>query len=167
MNALANQQATGFTNQQDGDAGKQKPDHHRLPRFAFKNRRRAITKLPVSNTAAAPSTMFAHSVQCAGHALVRLLRRLAVELFGIGLGFRAGRVDDTVTMIRRRVERVQPERRSAGVDDVVSGPGRHEDGETGPDRRSHAIENRFSGPFLDAKELVERVDFRPDRFAGL
>ena len=37
-----------------------------------------------------------------------------------------------------------------------------------PDRwHPSAIENRFAGPFLHAKELVELMDFRPDLFLGL
>jgi hypothetical protein len=39
--------------------------------------------------------------------------------------------------------------------------------ETGADRYSIAIENCFTGPLLNAKELVELVDFRANLFFEL
>jgi hypothetical protein len=45
--------------------------------------------------------------------------------------------------------------------------GRDDYREARPDRRPNAIENRLTGTLLDAKELVELVDFRPDLFLGL
>ena len=96
-----------------------------------------------------------------------LLRRLAVEVFVVGLRVVAGMVDDAVPMIRRRIERVELQRNTAGIDDVVIRPSRDDDREARSDRRPNAIENRLTGPLLHAKELVERVDFRPDLFLGL
>ena len=51
-----------------------------------------------------------------------LLRRLAVEVLVVSLCVGAGVVDDTVPMIRRRIERVELERSAPGVDDVVIRP---------------------------------------------
>ena len=88
-------------------------------------------------------------------------------MFGVGLRVVAGMVDDAVPMIRRRIERVELQRKIAGVDDVVIRPGRHDDREARSNRRPNAIEDCFTAPFLDAKELVELVDFRPNFFLGL
>ena len=96
-----------------------------------------------------------------------LFSRLAVEVFRVGLRVGAGMVDDAVPMIRRRIERIELQRNTAGIDDVVIGPSRDEDREARLDRRPNAIENRFTGTLLHAKELVELVDFRPDLFLGL
>jgi hypothetical protein len=71
-------------------------------------------------------------------------------------------VDDAVAMIRWRVERVELQRNAAGIDDVVSCASWDEYREARLDRCPNAIEYRFAGPLLDAKELVELVDFRPD-----
>src|SRR5450759_5410827 len=76
-------------------------------------------------------------------------------------------VDNAVPMIRRRIERIELQWSTAGIDDVVICPGRDEHGEARADRRPNAIENRLTGPLLHAKELVELVDFRPDLFLGL
>ncbi len=85
----------------------------------------------------------------------------------VSLGVGAGMVDDTVAMIRWRIERIELQGCIAGIDDVVFGPSRDDNREAGFDRRPNAIENRLTGPLLDAKELVELVDFRPDLFLGL
>ena len=76
-------------------------------------------------------------------------------------------VYDAVPMIRRRIERVKLQWNTACIDDVVIRSSRDDYREAGLDRRSNAIENRFTGPFLDAKELVEFVDFSPNVFLGL
>ena len=44
-----------------------------------------------------------------------LLGRLAVELFAVALRINAGMVDDAVSMIRRRVKRIQLQRHIAGT----------------------------------------------------
>src|SRR3972149_573390 len=75
-------------------------------------------------------------------------------------------VDDTVSMIRRRIDRVEPQRDVAGVDDVVLRPGRNDYCEARPDLRPNAIEHRFTNSLLHAEELIERVDFRADLFLG-
>jgi hypothetical protein len=89
-----------------------------------------------------------------------LFRRFAVEVLVVGLRVGAGMVDNAVPMIRRRIERVELQRNSAGIDDVVIRPGRDDYREARSDRRPNAIENRLTGPLLHAKELVELVDFR-------
>src|SRR5450631_4387335 len=76
-------------------------------------------------------------------------------------------VDDAVSMIRRRIERVELQRNAAGIDDVVPRPGWNNDRETCANRRAHAIENGFPCPLLDSEELVELVNFGPDLFLGL
>ena len=69
-------------------------------------------------------------------------------MLAVGLRVVARLVHNAVPMIRRRVKRVQLQRNTAGIDDVVIRPGRDDDREA-------------------AKELVERVDFSPDLFLGL
>src|SRR5450759_4208110 len=96
-----------------------------------------------------------------------LFRRFAVEVFVVGLRVSAGVVDNTVSMIWRRIKRVELQRNTAGIDDVVIRSRRDDYREAGLDRRPNAIENCLTAPFLDAKELVELVDFRPDLFLGL
>src|SRR5450830_2065828 len=96
-----------------------------------------------------------------------LFRRFVVEVFGVGLRIGASMVDDAVPMIRRRIERIELQRNTAGIDDVVIRSSRDDYREAGLDRRPNAIENCLTAPFLDAKELVEVVDFRPDFFLGL
>src|SRR5665811_203644 len=55
-----------------------------------------------------------------------LFRRLAVEVFVVGLRVGAGMVEDAVPMIRRRIERIELQWTTAGIDDVVIRPGRDE-----------------------------------------
>ena len=62
-------------------------------------------------------------------------------MFVVGLCVGAGMVDDAVAMIRRRIERVELQRNTAGIDDVVFGPSRDDDREACFDRRPNAIEN--------------------------
>ena len=100
-------------------------------------------------------------------AVEALFCRLAVEVLGVGLRVFAGMVDDAVPMIRGGIERIELQGHAVGIDDVVSRPRRDNDREARADRRPYAIEHRLSGPFFYAKELVERVDFRPDLFLGL
>src|SRR5450830_1560243 len=106
-------------------------------------------------------------MSAAGCAVGSLFRRFAIEVFVIGLRVSAGMVDDAVPMIRRRIERIELQRNTAGIDDVVIRSRRDDYREAGLDRRPNAIENCLTAPFLDAKELVELVDFRPDLFLGL
>ena len=93
-----------------------------------------------------------------------LFSRLAIEVFRIRLRVGAGTVDDAVPMIWRRIERIELQRNTAGIDDVVLGPSRDEYREARFDGRPNTIENRFTGTFFHAKELVELVDFSPDLF---
>ena len=99
-------------------------------------------------------------------ALLRLFRGLAVEMFVVGLCVVAGVVDDAVSMIRRRIERVELQWSTARIDNVMFGPSRDDDREASSDHCPNAIENRLTGPLLHAKELVELVDLRPDLFLG-
>jgi len=48
-----------------------------------------------------------------------LFRRFAVEVFVVGLSVGAGGVGDAVPMILRRIERIELQRNTAGIDDVV------------------------------------------------
>ena len=96
-----------------------------------------------------------------------LFRRFAVEVLVVGLCIGAGMVDDAVPMIRRRVERIELQWNTAGVDYVVIRPSRDDYREAGADRRPNAIQNGLTGPLLHAKELVELMHFRPDLFLGL
>src|ERR1035437_4173075 len=96
-----------------------------------------------------------------------LFRRLAVEVLVVGLRIGAGMVHNAVPMIRGCIERIELQRNSAGIDDVVIRPSRNDYREARSDRRPNAIENRFARTLLDAKELVELVDFRADVFLGL
>jgi hypothetical protein len=96
-----------------------------------------------------------------------LFRRFAVEVFVVGLRVFTGMVDDAVPMIWRGVERIELQEDTAGIDDVVIRPRRDDDRGARSDRRPYAIEHRLPAPLLHAKELVERVDFRPDLFLGL
>src|SRR5450756_1594281 len=96
-----------------------------------------------------------------------LFRRFAVEVFVVGLRVGAGMVDDAVPMIRRRIERIELQWNTAGIDDVVLRSSRDKHGESRADHRANAIENGLARPFLHAKELIELVHFRPDLFLGL
>jgi hypothetical protein len=96
-----------------------------------------------------------------------LFSRFAIEVLVVGLGILSGMMDDTIPMIRRRIEGIEFQWSTAGVDNVVICPDRDNYCEAGADRRPNAIKNRFSGPLLNAKELIELVDFRTDLFLGL
>ena len=96
-----------------------------------------------------------------------LFSRFAIEVLVVGLGILSGMMDDAVPMVRRRIERIEFQWNTAGIDDIVLRPGRYNYREAGVDRRPNAIENRLTGPFLNTKELVEFVDFRTDLFLGL
>jgi hypothetical protein len=75
-------------------------------------------------------------------------------------------MDNAVLMIRRRIERIELQWNTAGIDDVVIHPSRDDHGEARPDQRVDPIENDLARPFLHAKELIERVHFHPDLFLG-
>src|SRR5665811_125154 len=95
------------------------------------------------------------------------VHRFTVEVFVVRLRFGAGMVDNAVPMIRWRIERIELQWDTAGIDDVMICPSRDDYREARSDRRPNAIENRLTGSLLHAKELVELVDFRPDLFLGL
>src|SRR5690606_17758520 len=98
----------------------------------------------------------------------RLLGRPAVEMFFHALGVGLRRVHDAVTMLGRPVDRVDAERLSAGIDEVVTRAGRDDDGVIGPDRRRLAVDADLAGPPLDAEELIAVVmHFLADLLAGV
>ena len=80
--------------------------------------------------------------------------------------FGAGAMDNTVPMIRRRIECIELQWNSAGIDDVVIHPGGNEHGEARADQCANAIENSLARPFFHAKELIELVHFHPDLLLG-
>ena len=87
-------------------------------------------------------------------------------MFLIGLRVGAAMMDDAVTVIRRRVERIKLQWNNASIDNVVIGSSRDNHRETRSDRRPNAFENRLARSLLYAKELVEFVNFLPDLFLG-
>jgi hypothetical protein len=76
-------------------------------------------------------------------------------------------VDNTITMIRRSIERIELQWISSGIDDIVIRSGRDKHGETRTYLRANAIEDSDTIPFLHAEELIELVDFHPDILPGL
>lgn len=96
-----------------------------------------------------------------------LFSRLSVKLFVVSLRICAGMVDDAVSVIGRRVNRVELEWDTASIDDIVIRPGRNDDRKSRLDRRPRAVKNRLPGPLLHAKELIQLVHFRPDLLLGL
>src|ERR1017187_2179430 len=76
-------------------------------------------------------------------------------------------VDDTVPMIRGRIECIELQWNTAGIDDIVIRPGRDDNRPARLDRRPNAIQHSLTGPLLHAKELVELVNFRSNLFLGL
>src|SRR5665811_1781682 len=90
----------------------------------------------------------------AWRAVDSLFCRFAVEVLVGSLSVLAGMVDDAVPMIRRRIERIELQWNTAGINDVVSHSGRDDYREAGTNRRTNTIENRLPAPLLDAKELV-------------
>src|SRR5664280_409073 len=113
------------------------------------------------------NSSFAFLRRSGWRAVDSLFCRFAVEVLVVSLRVLAGMVDDAVPMIRRRIERIELQWNTAGINDVVIRPSRDDYCEASADRRPHAIENRLTGTLLHAKELVELMDFRPDLFLGL
>ena len=72
----------------------------------------------------------------------------------VGFGVVAGMVNDSVSMIRGRIERVELQWNFACIDNVVFGPSRDDNREARSDRRPSAIENGLAAPFFHAKELI-------------
>ena len=84
-------------------------------------------------------------------------------MFVVRLRIGAGRVDDAVPVVRRRIQRIELQRNISGIDDIVIRPGRDEHREARADCRGNAVENRLARALLHAKELVEPVNLGPDR----
>jgi hypothetical protein len=63
-----------------------------------------------------------------------LFRRFAVEVLVVGFRVAAGMVDDSVPMVRGRIERIELQRNSAGINDVVICPCRDDYREARSDR---------------------------------
>src|SRR5665647_316982 len=76
-------------------------------------------------------------------------------------------VDDAVPMIRGRIDRIELHWNSAGIDDVVIRPTRDNNSEACSNCCPNAIDNRFTGTLLHAKELIGFVRFHSDLFLGL
>ena len=70
-----------------------------------------------------------------------LFRRFAVEVLVVGPRLGAGMVDNAIPMIWRRIERIELQWNTAGIDDVVIRPSRDEDGEACADHCANTIEN--------------------------
>ena len=80
----------------------------------------------------------------------------------VGIRVSASVVDHSVSMIWRRIERIQLHRVIAGIDDVVFCSSRNDYRKAGADLSPDAVNNRDAGTYLYAKELVQLVDFRAD-----
>ena len=83
----------------------------------------------------------AHFEEHPRRAVDSLFRRFAVEVLVVGLRLVAGMVDDAVPMIRRRIERIERielQWTTAGIDDVVIRPSRDDYREARADHRAHA-----------------------------
>ena len=85
----------------------------------------------------------------------------------VGLRIGAGMVDNAILMIWRRIERIELQWNTAGIDDVVIRSGWDDYREARANRRPNAIENRLTGTLLHAKELIGLVSFGPYLFLGL
>ena len=96
----------------------------------------------------------------------RLFRRFAIELLIVCLRVCPGMVDHAIPMIRGRIERIELQRNTPGIDDVVLSPSGDDDGKACLDRRPNAIENRLTRARLHTKELVELVYFLANFFTG-
>ena len=70
----------------------------------------------------------------------------------VGLGILSGMMDDAIPMIRRRIERIEFQWSTAGIDDVVIRPGRDNYREAGANRRPDAIKNRLTGPLPSTRK---------------
>jgi hypothetical protein len=71
-------------------------------------------------------------------------------------------------MLRRPIQRVEPQRLVAGVPDVVARAGRNDDGEVALDVRLEAVDPDFPLALLDPEELVTvRMDLLADFLARL
>src|SRR5450830_1268854 len=99
---------------------------------------------------------------CSGRLSMPVLLLVLVRL---GLA----RMHDAIGMLGRRVQGVELELLGGGgVDDVVLGAGRNDDGDPVFQQMLFAIEQGFSPALLDADELVvARVVFHADFFARL
>ena len=88
----------------------------------------------------------------AWRAVDSLFRRFAVEVLVVGPRLGAGMVDNAISMIWRRIERIELQWNTAGIDDVVIRPGRNDYREARPDRRPNAIENRLRDRNFDFRD---------------
>src|SRR5262249_54283376 len=71
-------------------------------------------------------------------------------------------------MLRRTVNRVEPQRRAARIPDIMSCASGNNDGKVVLDLIRHPVDIDDSRPFLDAEELVAvRVDLFANFVAGL
>ena len=101
------------------------------------------------------------------HGLRKLLGCLAIKVLGVGFGLCPRAVDHAVAVIGRRIERVELERLSARVDDVVLRPCGNDERVAGLHRRANAIQHHLATALFNPKELVELVHFGADFFIRL
>jgi hypothetical protein len=90
-------------------------------------------------------------------ALRPLFGRLAVEVLMVGLGVLPRMVDNAVAMIGRRIERVELQRNTGGIDDVVIRPRRDEHRKARTNGGLDTVKNSLSGPLFYPEELIEPV----------
>jgi hypothetical protein len=88
-------------------------------------------------------------------------------VFNVRFGFIATMMDDAISMIWWRIQRIEFECNATRIDDVVMRPSLDYYREAGFDRGANAIENCLASSLLDAEKLVKLMDFGPDLFRGL
>lgn len=71
-----------------------------------------------------------------------------------GVGVRLGRLHCSIAMPRRRIDRIEPERLVARVDDIVPGSRRHDDSVVTLDLRSMPVDPDLALAFFHAEELI-------------
>src|ERR1035437_6978032 len=96
-----------------------------------------------------------------------LFCRFTIKMFVILFRVGAGMVDNTISMIRGGIERIELERNTAGIDDVVIRSSRDEHSKARADLCMNTIQNGLTCSFLHPKELIELVYFHPNLFLGV
>src|SRR5665647_711330 len=99
--------------------------------------------IPLRRHDGAKSSLFPRTL---GWAIDSLFCRFAVEVLVVGLRIGAGMVDDAVPMVRGRIERIELQWSTAGIDDVVLRPGRNDHGEARADLRMNLSLIHISEP---------------------
>jgi hypothetical protein len=89
----------------------------------------------------APASVAAFLIFFRTRSVDSLFRRFTVEVFVVGFCFGASMVDNTVPMIRRRIERIELHWNTTSIDDVVIRAGWYEHGKARADHRANTVEN--------------------------